>query len=271
MRVGSEAIEREWQFEGGTGSTWGAAAGEVVNESEGGSGWDGKDMQGRAGEGRGEGVCLCRGTSVHTSSMREGMQGTHTMQQCARSVLEWKPVLRGLTSRSTLSPSQTATRWPLCESTEGPTGQVWGLQAAAVTRHRRHLKDAHDNGILGACGKQIGGGGGGCCLGAERALSVLIWRYEGMERYAIRFRTYPWWEEDVDVGVVFSCCGSLKSSRLIEGKISATRRLGGSRRRLSNWAWVVPCGVVWWGMSQQQVRSRQGLHAAFAGRARESV
>jgi hypothetical protein len=36
MREGN-AIE-EWQFEGG--STWGAAAGEVVNESEGGSGWE---------------------------------------------------------------------------------------------------------------------------------------------------------------------------------------------------------------------------------------
>ncbi len=100
------------------------------------------------------------------------------MQQCARSVLEWKPVLRGLTSRSTLSPSQTATRWPLCESTAGPTGQVWGLQAA-VTRHRRHLKDAHDNGVLGASGKRIGGEGRGVLLGG-RAGSVCfdmeIWR-----------------------------------------------------------------------------------------------
>ena len=103
-------------------------------------------------------------------------------------------------------------------------------------------------GFLGRMGNGLGERGGGCCLGAERALSVLIWRYGGMERYAIRFRTYPWWEEDVDFWVVFSCSGSLKPSRLIEGKISATRRLGGERRRLSNWAWVVPCGALWCGL-----------------------
>lgn len=77
---GSEAIEA-WQFEGG--SAWGgAAAGEVVNESEGGSGWDGKDMQGRAGEGRGEGVCLCEGTSGHAGSMKGG-DARHALQECA--------------------------------------------------------------------------------------------------------------------------------------------------------------------------------------------
>jgi hypothetical protein len=62
MREGN-AIE-EWQFEGG--STWGAAAGEVVNESEGGSGWERHAGQGRP---RGKGVCLCEGTSVHVGRM----------------------------------------------------------------------------------------------------------------------------------------------------------------------------------------------------------
>ena len=68
-------------------------------------------------------------------------------------------------------------------------------------------------------------------------------------------------------GLFFSCSGDLELSRLMEGKISATRRLGGESWRLSNCAWVVPC-VVWWGMSQQQVRSRSAR--GLAGRARES-
>jgi hypothetical protein len=63
MREGN-AIE-EWQFEGG--STWGAAAGEVVNESEGGSGCPGKTC--RVGKAEGKGVCLCEGTSVHVGRM----------------------------------------------------------------------------------------------------------------------------------------------------------------------------------------------------------
>ena len=138
-------------------------------------GWERHAGQGR-GRPRGRGLLVSRYFRTH--KQHEGGDARHTMQQCARSVLEWKPVLRGLTSRSTLSPSQTATRWPLCESTAGPTGQVWGLQAA-VTRHRRHLKDAHDNGVLGASGKRIGGEGRGVLLGG-RAGSVCfdmeIWR-----------------------------------------------------------------------------------------------
>ncbi len=145
-------------------------------------GWERHAGQGR-GRPRGRGLLVSRYFRTH--KQHKGGDARHTMQQCGRSVLEWKPVLRGLTAEApSARPRLPPAGWPLCESTEGPTGRVWGLQAA-VTRHRRHLKDAHDNGELGACGKGREGGWW-CCLGPERALSVLIWR-NGKVRNSISY------------------------------------------------------------------------------------